>query len=528
MSDGLDAEYRVIFEAISDGLVVNDPDTGLVVEVNPAFCRMHGLAREEIIGRHPDLFIHPDSRPTFPRYLDAVRSGYVFRGRAWDLRQDGKAFAVEVQGSLFPFRGRPHVLGVVRDVTVEVRAKEELERRVEERTRELSSLLDVARDVSSTLELQPLLTLILDHLKAVADYAGSSILVEEGGDWVIIADRVDAASDRARVNAVGIRFDASRIGYIERAIRAGEPVIIADVRGDSEAARSYRTALGDLLETPGFRHVCSWLGVPLKLQDRVFGLISLSSEQPDSYTAHHARLAMGIAAIAASAIENARLYERAKELAVMQERARLARDLHDSVTQSLFSLGIMARAARTQHDRGAPALTATLDRIGTLAQEALTEMRALLFELRPDALIEEGLRRALERLVASYRARSDLDVSFTATDDTDQRLSPESETAIFRIAQEALSNAAKHAHAATVAVTLTADRETLTLTVRDSGKGFDSGAEHETVSEAPGASGFGLRIMRERAATAGLNLRIESAPGAGTRVTVTASLPAQR
>jgi signal transduction histidine kinase len=225
------------------------------------------------------------------------------------------------------------------------------------------------------------------------------------------------------------------------------------------------------------------------------------------------------AAQAGVALENLRLLEQIREAAVVEERARLARDLHDSVTQSIFSLGMLARAAQTQHARGHPGLATSLEKIGSLAGEALSEMRALLVELRPSALATGGLTPAIEQLVASFRARTDMSVICAGA--ASVRLAQDAETAIFRIVQEALGNAVKHAEATEVCVTLADTPARLTVTVADNGKGFDP-AMPVVPSEDGRRGGMGLRSMRERATAAGLVLDVASEPGAGTVVTLSA------
>src|SRR5262249_52802766 len=141
------------------------------------------------------------------------------------------------------------------------------------------------------------------------------------------------------------------------------------------------------------------------------------------------------------------------------------------VTQSVFSLGMLARAAQTQFSRGSAQLGSTLDRIAGLSQDALREMRALLFELQPSGLAEEGLVGALPKLAAAVRTRTDLEVIFAGRSRV--RLAPEVETAVFRITQEALANAAKHAQATSILVRLSRRGNQLRVTVRDNGVGFD-------------------------------------------------------
>lgn len=257
------------------------------------------------------------------------------------------------------------------------------------------------------------------------------------------------------------------------------------------------------------------VAAPLLVRGEPIGVLWVMDVKTRPFSDDEMALVQALADQAALAIRQARLARRGQEAAVLEERARLARDLHDSVTQSVFSLGMLARAAQTQYTRGVPALGGTLDRIGTLSQDALSEMRALLFELRPTALAEEGLGVALERLVAALRARTETAIEFVRS--TEARPAPDAELALFRIAQEAIGNAIKHAGATRITAALAHIDERLLLTVRDDGRGFDPAAPY--VEPQGGQSGgMGLRSMRERAASAGVKLSIASTPGAGTTV----------
>ena len=312
-------QYRGVFEATTDGLVINTIE-GQVVEVNPAFCRMHGFTREELLQMHPTEFIHPDSHEIFNRFISTVINTGYFQSEAVDVRKDGTAFDVEVHGVNFNFRGKPHVLAVVRDITEQKRAYQLLEKRVADRTRELSTLLDISHSVSSTLELEPLLRLILDQLKFVADYSGSAIAVVEGNELILLDSR---ASQEQEEDVIGLRLPLNADGPIWQRLQQREWVIIPDVRAEnSELAADYRSMVGDLLDTT-FSYLRSWLVVPLVVRDGVIGLLSISYNTPDYYTPEHARFAMYIANQAAAAIQNARLYERAQE--AVRKTAALAR-----------------------------------------------------------------------------------------------------------------------------------------------------------------------------------------------------------
>ena len=137
-------QYRSIFDAATDGLIINDLETGLVVEANPAACLMHGFTREEFIGLHLTGFVHPDSQDEFSEYIRAFQAEGVFDTRILHIRKDGSTFYAEWRGTAFTYQGRSCLLGIVRDVSDRVQAERLLQQRVEARTREQSALLEIS------------------------------------------------------------------------------------------------------------------------------------------------------------------------------------------------------------------------------------------------------------------------------------------------------------------------------------------------------------------------------------------------
>jgi signal transduction histidine kinase len=201
------------------------------------------------------------------------------------------------------------------------------------------------------------------------------------------------------------------------------------------------------------------------------------------------------------------LYTKAQELATLQERQRLARELHDSVSQALYGISLGAHTAREALEGSEPEQAlASLEYVIALTEAGLAEMRALIFELRPEFLEIDGLVAALTKQVAVLRARYKLTVEADLGEEPD--LSLEKKEALYRIAQEALHNIVKHAHASTVALRLTEPGEEVILEVRDNGRGFDPAG--------PFPGHLGVRSMLERVAKIGGRLAIESAPGQGT------------
>jgi signal transduction histidine kinase len=286
-------------------------------------------------------------------------------------------------------------------------------------------------------------------------------------------------------------------------------VIIPDVRADTPLARSFREkALADLVEVP--EDIASWMGVPLLLRERVVGVLAVDHRDPEVYTGHHAEMALAFASQAAIAIENAQLFEATQQKAALEERQRLARELHDSVSQALFGIGLGARTARTVIENDPARAIAPLDYVLSLAEAGLAEMRALIFELRPEALQEEGIIAALEKQAAALRARYGIEVVASLGEIGGVPL--ETEEALYRIAQEAMHNTVKHARATRVDLTLSRDFARILLEIVDNGRGFD------TSGNFPGH--LGLQTMRERAERLGGTFALTSAPGQGSRITV--------
>ncbi len=395
--------------------------------------------------------------------------------------------------------------GIGMDVTERVHARQLLEQSVVERTRELSTLLEVATSISSTLELKPLLGTILEQFRNVVEYTGAAIFALENGDHLRLLDYRGPLGMEELIWVWPL--DQSR--HSKAVIEQLAPVIIPDIHADTPLARAFRErAIADLSEVPG--DIGSWMGVPLIRREQVMGLLSVDHPQPHAYTERHADIAAAFASQVAVAIENAQLFESTQAKAALEERQRLARELHDSVSQALFGIGLGARTARTVIEDNPAKAIAPLDYVLSLAEAGLAEMRALIFELRPEALQEEGLVAALEKQVAALRARYGIEVE--ATLGHLGEIPFETEEAVYRIAQEALHNTVKHARATEVQLSLQRDHDGIQLIVRDNGKGFDPGASF------PGH--LGLHTMRERAERLGGTFTLESAPNQGARIEV--------
>src|SRR5205085_11604056 len=249
--------------------------------------------------------------------------------------------------------------------------------------------------------------------------------------------------------------------FAAEALRTNRPQRSDDAQNDPRGYK-YSLTLGNTRTI---------LSVPMKTRQRTVGVLSVyNKEGEDGFTDRDAELATFFANQAAAAIENARLYEQTREYAVVEERNRLARELHDSVTQSLFSVTLLSEAALSLLERDPGKARERLERANELAQGALTEMRALIFQLRPLTLQEEGLLSAVKKHLAALHSRHGRVVELQVTG-TARRLRSPIEDAAFRIIQESLNNVVKHANAPRVQVQLDFDSECLRISTTDTGVG---------------------------------------------------------
>jgi len=380
-----------------------------------------------------------------------------------------------------------------------------LELRVAARTRELTTLLEVSQNVATIPDIQPLLSLILDQLQGIVTCVAASIfLLEDNHHLTLLTYRGPMSRED-----LPILWPLETAEHYKAVIHSRKPVIISDIRADTPLAGAWQqTTKNQLGEVPDY--ILCWLGVPLMIKRRVIGLLVFHHDEVNFYTDEQSALALAFAHQAALAIENARLYEQAQQVAVLRERQRLARELHDSVSQALYSIALGARTAQTLVDRNVdettkPALLEPIEHVLAMAEAGLAEMRALIFELRPESLENEGLIAALTKQAAAIQARHGLDLQINLCDEPE--ISLDLKLLIYRLAQEALHNIVKHAQARRVDFELTCQANRIDLKIQDDGRGFDTTLP---------AQGLGLRSMQERVAQVDGLFEVISEPGEGT------------
>ncbi|HET9027627.1 MAG TPA: histidine kinase [Trueperaceae bacterium] len=354
-------------------------------------------------------------------------------------------------------------------------AQGDLEARVVARTTELRALLSLSNTIALTTDLRPQIDAVLQQLVAGGRVAAAEIMeLEPTGKLVRLARLGEQGAGAAHAPPnPGLEGSLSEI--VPHAVVAGDQ-----------------------------------LALPLRARDRVVGVLTATAQAGSGWDEESLRWVGGLAAQAAVALENNRLYELARDEAAEDERRHLARELHDSVSQAIYSVVLTAHAAERHLEEDVEAVRRGLAGVIELSEAALAEMRALIFELRPEALAEVGLMGALHRQLDGLELRHELRAVRRLGQEPDMPFT--TKQVVLRVAQEALHNVVKHASATTVTVSARHENQVLHLEVADDGVGFDTQVAY------PGH--LGLTSMHERITALGGTLSISSTLGVGTSVNV--------
>jgi PAS domain S-box-containing protein len=486
---GLDV-LASIMDASLDGIVIIDPDRRYLY-VNPAGSRILGYPAEELLGK--DFLINFPFREheRMRRFFEETKVGIPGAHDSTILRPSGEEREIEYTDTLFAADGRNLLTAIFRDVTES--RQQEREARV---LAEIAASLTIDQPMEETLDI--LTRYVVESTHAEAAVIG---LVEPE------TMRLEAFT----VHGLPARFmelmrdswPASRNSATVRAIVTQQIDIVVDARARMLASDNY-AAVHELLQDDRWDALAA---IPLVYRGQSHGALVVYYPNPGPPD-HEIALLAAIADQAAIVVENNRLYAEAQGQAAIEERQRLARELHDSVSQALYGIALGARTAQTLVKQDPARAVAPIEYVLQLAEAGLAEMRALIFELRPESLEAEGLVAAIEKQVASLHARHRIAVNSTLCNEPSIPLSVKE--AVYRIVQEGLHNVVKHARASTVDLRLECDDTIVRFDIRDNGVGFDPAAEF------PGH--LGLHSMRERAARLGGQVTIESTPHSGSRI----------
>jgi PAS domain S-box-containing protein len=521
-----EARYRSVVEDQTEFIVRWLPD-GTRTFVNQSYCayfgitpdealrtsifcsipeRDHASVRAKIEAVTPDnpswldewIVVLPDGRMAWNQW---IHRGLYQRGRLLEFQSIGRDVTERMQAE--------EALRKAKEAAERARRREIKRRQEAERRRQIAeSLGDVLAALNSDQSLDKVLDLIAMHARGLLHTEAVVILSLEG------------ESDRCAIQAAqglpaGFPFDAIPLTgnrALSQAVALRQTVAVPDTDTPRPGSDDQEPGAEDQAHLAGWaERYRALLAVPVLVRDEIYGAMLLLYTHPRAIPPEDAELASLFGTQVALAVENARLRCEAEQSAVAAERNRLARELHDAVTQSLFSASLIAEVLPVVWERYPEEGRRGLDELRRLTKGALAEMRTLLLEMRPGSLTEQTLGLLIRRLADAMGARTRMPVDVTVTDD--RPLPPEVHIALYRITQEALNNISKHARANRAHVSLCCEPERVVLCIGDDGRGFDPGTTQ--------SHQLGMEIMRERAQAIGASFKIESQPGKGTEIRVT-------
>ena len=360
------------------------------------------------------------------------------------------------------------------------------------RLAESRSLQAITATLLRKLSYEEVLRTIRTEARNLTGASADGIYLVENGSWLR-----EAEEDPEQGAPRRIPLTRSHTGQV---VLTGKPLIVNDYSAGMIEARAPQ------LKTE------SLLAVPLQVEGAIIGVLNVANK-PGGFGETDVRMLSLLGNVAAIAIENARLRREANQIAVSQEREWLARELHDSVTQALYSVTLYAEAARMAlADSQTEIASQNLNELQGMAREALFEIRLLIFELHPPILEDQGLSAAIQVRLASVEGRAGLQTDLDVHGE--RRLPLAKEEDIYRIVLEALNNVVKHARANRVTVRVRFDADSMSVAIQDDGRGFDP-------NDATDRGGMGLQSMRERAERIDGGLEIQSEPGQGSTLKLT-------
>lgn len=507
------AAIQQLIQAAPIAAVVVD-ENGKILFTNTKLEAIFGYAAGELSGQEIEVLVPTGMRKKHVSYRQhyAVSPHMRAMGMGLDLmgqHKDGQIFPIEVGLGYLPLGEQLAVMASVLDITPRKQTEAFLEARVRERTQELERRRQVAdslREILALINTNASLDEILNQIVAQAiqllgaDAGAIYQLHEQDGILRLQQSRMHDAAE-ITLRHVMVQADTP----MSRAVRTrqpttmtNEPTIMPILPGD------LREEALPLWEE-GFQ---AMLSAPLVVKDEVYGSLVLYYRSRHNFSEEALSLVATFCDQAALAVENARLYAQIEHAAVAAERSRIAHDLHDSVTQTLFSASIIADVLPRLWQRSQGEAERRLQELRELTRGALAEMRTLLLELRPTALVNVSLSDLLHQLADAIvgRARLPIEVRVQGKEELPVAV----RIALYRIAQEALNNVAKHAEASQVTVLLALQPESADLYIQDDGRGF-------RIDNVPGKC-LGLNIMRERAEEIGAQFTIHSQIDQGTVV----------
>ena len=513
--------FQHLYERAPLGIAIASPN-GVLEQANRAFQELLGYSEVELQNMPYQDLVYPDDRDAAENDFDLLSQGQrrTYEGEIRYLQKDGKPVWVARSVSVLQDENGEiqHTFGMFSDISNRKKQEAEL-RRYSENLEELVAAR--TRELERSREQ----LIILNRSSQVVNAAGLDleqvyIAIRAAAAWLVPAEVFSLClvdQDAGQCEDVFLADGDQRLpgsshllaGSFVEAMLVDETSLKVDDFQSNSPKDKY---LGWVGKFPGIR---SGIAVLLRGKKDVFGVLSVQSYQPQAYQDTDQSILESFATHVAITLENIQLYQQAEKSAVLEERQRLARDLHDSVTQLLYSMALMSGGWVTKARQGQ--LLDPAERFGQIEElslQALKEMRLLIHQLNPSILGEVGLLQAVQNRLNAVEKRVNVDAQLRLEGDFPV-ISPIVEEELYFIIQEALNNALRHAHATKTQVVIRANERQLHIRIEDDGRGYDLSQP---------SSGMGSTTMRARSSAIGASIQAASQPGQGTKVTITLSL----
>lgn len=510
---------QTLFQIMVDAApvaIVTVNGAGEIVYTNEKLDELFGYAPNELIGQTlevlvprevRDLHRHHRAQYVGQPHVRPMGSGMDLRG----VRKDGHEFPIEAGLSHVCINDELLVMSSVTDLTRRKQTEEILEQRVEERTQEIERrrrIADSMRDILARLNANYSLREMLDY---IVEQTGDLLGADAGAVFLLDDNKLyyDVVVSRhlSTTYLDQIKIPLSGESVLHQALAQRYPAYVSDLRTHSLGDDAYAVKRREYFLANGYHAL---IAVPLTVSEEVYGGLTLYYRDAREFVEDELDLAMTFGNQTALAIQSALLRTQIEKSAVTAERNRIARDLHDSVSQTLFSASMIADVLPRLWEHNRTEGERRMVELRQLTRGALAEMRALLLELRPATLVEVELEELLKQLVEATTGRARIPIALNISGECD--LPVDVRIAFYRIAQEALNNVAKHSDADEANVSLQCEPDGATLTVSDDGVGFSV--------EGTAGNHLGIIIMRERAESIGAELSIDAAQESGATIRV--------
>lgn len=501
-------QFHILLDNMQIMAVILDTK-GCVVYSNPFFQNVLGIGPDEVVGKEwfPTSLVEHKDRQLNPGFSatngNKITSSYIQKY----LPESGLNRTIEWNNTaIWNQKGEfEFVVCLGKDITEHnkndiehSRVLETLEKHVADRTVELEALYAVASIANEVLELPMMLEkMLVQTLRVIRVANGTIHLLDKDGEELHLAAQIGISPEiTKKISSITTGFGLT--GWVAQ---QKQPLTLMNVSNDPRIL-----AIG---QVSGFS---VYLSAPLISQNNLMGVISIFGDTTQQLNPERIALLTTIADQIGIAVERTKLRAQAEQSAILEERQRVARELHDSVTQSLYSLTLLAAAAqRSAHDGNMERTLRNIDSIGMIALQTLKEMRLLVYELQPSTLESGGLAEAIQRRLDAVEEHAGMQTKFI--NESHQPISKQVEIELYGLTQEALNNSIKHGGATTITVRLSEKDDSILLDIIDNGKGFD-------LKQAESKHGTGLISMNKRVDILGGRIEISTEPGEGTRIQV--------